>query len=108
MRVSLMVESFRLSPVIKWLFIGTFQKFHDLLETFILSYCKQQNFILPQIKIYCQWKICNVFKKCYNSFTIVFSIVFRIPLCFFQIELWIHFFNTLFKTEKKLKQLCEL
>jgi len=49
-----MVESFRLSPVIKWLFIGTFQKFHDLLETFILSYCKQQNFILPQIKIYCQ------------------------------------------------------
>lgn len=54
MRVSLMVESFRLSPVIKWLFIGTVQKFHDLLETFILSYCKQQNFILPQIKIYCQ------------------------------------------------------
>jgi len=38
--ISLMVESFRLSPVIKLLFIGTFEKFRDLLETFISSYYK--------------------------------------------------------------------
>ena len=48
-------------------------------------------------------KFVNLLKKCYNSLTIVFLIVFRIPLPFFADRIWIRFLISFFKPKKKIQ-----
>ena len=85
LKISLMVESFRLSPVIKWLFIGTFQKVRDFLETFFQFIINNKTLFYLKLKY-----IVN------GKFVIFSKNVIIVLQLFFQIELWIHFFNTLF------------